>query len=309
LEEKLKILKNVLGSCYQNGSEYLFYCSKCKHHKKKLSVNIEKNTFKCWVCDYASYNIRTLIRSSGTSKDLIQWDDISGTVDISAFDTLFQAESIEREQQIELPEEMISLTGDNLPYSAIYAKNYLNERGISKQDIIDWKIGFCPDGEYSGRIIVPSFGNSGHANYFVARTYENKYPPYLNPSASKNIIFNELFVDFDEDIIITEGAFDAIVAGKNSIPLLGSTLRERSRLTQKIVQYGSRVYLALDPDAQEKELKIVQMLINYGIETYKIDITPYKDVGEMHREVFLQKKREAHFVSFDSLLTHRISNI
>ena len=137
MEEKLRILKNALGSYYQNGTEYLFYCSKCKHHKKKLSVNIEKNTFKCWVCDYASYNIRTLIKSTGTGKDLIQWDDLSDNVDLSAFDFLFEEKcSIEEEQQLSLPKEMISLISDNLPYSAMYAKNYLKDRGVTKKDII-----------------------------------------------------------------------------------------------------------------------------------------------------------------------------
>ena len=310
MEEKLKILKNVLGGYYQNGSEYLFYCSKCRHHKKKLSVNIEKNTFKCWVCDYASYNIRTLIKSSGSGKDLIQWDDLSGKVDLSEFDLLFEERStVEDEQQVPLPNEMISLTSSDLPYSAIYAKNYLKERGITKKDIIDWKIGFCSEGDYAGRLIIPSFGLSGYANYFVARSYQNQYPPYLNPPVSKNIIFNELFVDFDDDIIIVEGVFDAIVAGTNAIPLLGSSLRATSKLMQNIIKNNIKVYLALDPDAEEKEMRIIQMMMKYGIATYKIDVSPYNDIGEMSKEVFLEKKNDAHLIGFDNFLSHKLRKI
>ena len=55
---------------------------------------------------------------------------------------------------------------------------------------------------------------------------------YLNPPADRDIIFNELYIDWDSDIILVEGAFDAIKAGPNSIPLLGSTLREESSLFQ-----------------------------------------------------------------------------
>ena len=307
MEEKLRILKNVLGSYHQNGAEYLFYCSKCRHHKKKLSVNIKKNTFKCWVCDYASYNIRALIKSTGTGKDLIQWDDLFDTVDLSAFDLLFEEKcKIEEEQQLSLPKEMVSLTLDNLPYSAIYAKNYLKERGITTKDIIDWKIGFCSEGEYAGRLIIPSFGLSGYANYFVARSYSDQYPSYLNPSVSKDIIFNELFVDFDKDIIIVEGVFDAIIAGTNSIPLLGSSLRESSRLIQNIIKNNTKIYLALDPDAREKEAKIIQMMMKYGIEVYKINIDPYKDVGEMSKEEFLFKKKDADFIDFDNFISHKL---
>ena len=310
MEEKLKILKNVLGSCYQNGSEYLFYCSKCKHHKKKLSVNIEKNTFKCWVCDYASYNIRTLVKGSGTGRDLIQWDDLSGKVDLSEFDLLFEERStVEDEQRVSLPSEMVSLTSSDLPYSAIYAKNYLKDRGITSKDIMDWKIGFCSEGDYAGRLIVPSFGLSGHANYFVARSYNNQYPPYLNPSVSKNIIFNELFVDFDDDVILVEGVFDAIVAGTNAIPLLGSSLRTNSKLMQNIIKNNTAVYLALDPDAEEKELRIIQMMMKYGVATYKINVSPYSDVGEMSKEVFLEKKNNAHLIGFDNFLSHKLRKI
>ena len=43
-----------------------------------------------------------------------------------------------------------------------------------------------------------------------------------------------LYLDWDKDITIVEGVFDAIVAG-NAIPLLGSTLRENSYIFQKIV--------------------------------------------------------------------------
>ena len=310
MEEKLRILKNVLGGYYQNGAEYLFYCSKCRHHKRKLSVNVEKNTFKCWVCDYASYNIRTLVKSAGVGKDLIEWDDLFGQVDLSAFDFLFEEKTrTEDEQQLALPKEMISLAADDLPYSAIYAKNYLKERGITKKDIINWKIGFCPEGDYAGRLIIPSFGLSGYANYFVARSYNNQYPPYLNPSVSKDIIFNELFIDFDSDIVIVEGAFDAIVAGTNAVPLLGSSLRETSKLMQNIIKNNTEIYLALDPDAEEKEIKIIQMMMKYGIRTYKIDVSPYKDVGEMSKEAFREKKKDAHLINFDNLLSHKLRKI
>ena len=41
--KKRKILNEVLGGSYRSSHEYLYHCPKCKHHKKKLSVNIDKN--------------------------------------------------------------------------------------------------------------------------------------------------------------------------------------------------------------------------------------------------------------------------
>lgn len=41
--EKLKLIKDILGKGYASGEEHLFHCPYCKHHKRKFSVNIEKN--------------------------------------------------------------------------------------------------------------------------------------------------------------------------------------------------------------------------------------------------------------------------
>ena len=106
--------------------------------------------------------------------------------------------------------------------------------------------------EYGSRIVIPSFGSSGYPNYFVARTYCESRLKYKNPPASKNIVFNDLFINWNTDLTIVEGVFDAIVAG-NAVPILGSTLRTDSDLLKKIVRHDTPCYIALDPDAAAKE--------------------------------------------------------
>ena len=69
-------------------------------------------------------------------------------------------------QKLELPPEFKSLATDNLPATALYATKYLAKRGISKSDIIKWKIGFCFEGEFRNRIIIPSFDEEGDCSYF-----------------------------------------------------------------------------------------------------------------------------------------------
>ena len=119
---------------------------------------------------------------------------------------------------------------------------------------------------------------------------------YKNPAASKDIIFNHLYLDFDEDMVIVEGAFDAIISGPNSVPLLGSTIREESRLFQEIVKKDTAVYIALDSDAQKKEDRIIKLLLKYGIEVYKVDTSGYEDVGVMPKELFNKRKNEASLI-------------
>ena len=106
----------------------------------------------------------------------------------------------------------------------------------------------------------------------------------MNPRVKKNnMIFNQLYVDFENDVVITEGVFDAVVAGPNSIPILGSTLKEGSKL-------------------------IIEMLLRYDIELYKVDVSSHDDVAEMGRQEFLERKKQASFLDSENYLLYRISN-
>tara|TARA_Y100000310_G_C20696547_1_gene826126 strand:+ start:962 stop:1903 length:942 start_codon:yes stop_codon:yes gene_type:complete len=303
-DKKLKILTSILGGFYRSGNELLFYCPRCEHHKQKLSVNVEKNVFKCWVCDWRGKDIYRIVRRYGVYDQKHDWRALTSTVDVENFtSTLFGEPVCRKKQKLDLPEEFSSLTKKKLPPTAIYPMNYLSSRGISKDDIVRWKIGYCDEGDYAGRIIVPSFDDDGDVNYFIARSYDRSWPKYLNPkNAEKNIVFNELFLDFDEDLVLVEGVFDAIAAGPNSVPILGSTLREDHLLVQKIIENDTTIYTGLDFDAKKKELHIIKLLLKYDIEIYKIDTQGYDDVGTMAKSVFRERKQSATLVNNENYL-------
>jgi len=300
--EAKRILNEVLGYFKESGQELLFKCPSCNHHKRKLSVNLDKNAFKCWICDYRGRNLRRLVRRHGSYVQLSKWDKITNRFDLANFADLFMDQSDREEEiKVELPQEFRTLTSKDRPLISNPAFRYLRERGLSKDDILKWKIGYCYEGQYRNRIIIPSFNDDGDTNYFIARSYSGDSYKYKNPRASKNIVFNELFVDWDQDLVIVEGVFDAIVAG-NAVPILGSTLRADSRLIQKIVYNDTPVYIALDPDAEAKERKIIQTLLKYDIELYKIDVSGYEDVGSMPKEIFERRKQQASFIDNDNYL-------
>ena len=308
--KKLKILSDILGSYYSSKDEYLFFCPKCDHHKRKLSINLEKDAFKCWVCDFSGRSIQRLVRKYGDYRKRLDWKEFTNSVDVLSFtDQLFLEDPEEQEQTIKLPEEFVSLVNDALPYDSLYPRNYLKSRGITKQDILKWKIGYCSAGKFAGRVIVPSFNLSGYCNYFTARTYRDNWKKYLNPETSRDIIFNHLYLDFDDDLILVEGTFDAIVAGFNSVPLLGSTLREGSRLFQEIVKNDTTVYIALDGDAEKKAKRLIKKLLEYGIETHKINLGSYSDVGEMTKEEFQKRKSKAEVMNPEHYLLSEILKI
>jgi DNA primase len=306
-DKKLKILTNVLGTHYRSNNEFLFVCPYCTHRKRKFSVNIDKGYYKCWVCDTRGKNLYRVVRRFGTNHDKARWRELTSTIEYDKLEDLF-AEKVEEKQILEMPEGFVSLANKELPPTGFAARNYLRKRGISKQDIVWWKMGYCSSGDYEGRIIIPSFDDDGDLNYFVSRSYDRKvYPKYKNPPASKNIVFNDLFVDWSSDIILVEGVFDALVAGRNAVPVLGSTLTYNSSLLQKIVKEDAGVYVALDPDAKKKELEIIKTLLDFDIEVWKVDIGDNEDVGSMEKERFQKCLENATLITSDNYLMLTLS--
>ena len=298
--EKQKILTDILGSYkrFTNGEMY-FHCPFCEHHKKKLAIRLSHG-FHCWVCDARGKNIYRIIRKFGSYSHRQKWLELDGKLNLSDFDTLFE-ELVEEKQKVDLPEDFISLCNRRLPLSSQRPLEYLLSRGLTKRDIFRWKAGFSKQGRYGGRIIIPSFDNRGDVNYFIARSYVGHKKRYLNPPCGRDIVFNELFIDWDEPVVLVEGVFDAIVAGDNAIPILGSTLREKSKLFQALVRHDTPVFLGLDPDADKKTRQMIKSMLQYDLELYTIPIDEHLDVGDMTRGEFKERKNNATLVDHDEL--------
>ena len=300
LEDKKRIVTNILGSYHQKGEEFLYHCPYCNHHKKKMSINFSKNMAKCWICDTRHKNIYRIVRKFGSYQQREKYRELQGMVDLSDFEQLFKEyNEIEDKQIIELPKEFISLCNKDLPMHSTEPLRYLSSRGLTRLDILKWKIGYCKEGRYAGRILIPSFDMDGDCNYFIARSYVGHSYRYLNPPADRDLVFNELMVDWDEPIILVEGVFDAIAAGQNAIPILGSTLREDSRLFQAIAIHDTPVYMALDYDAEKKSEWIIKSMLRYDLEVHKVPIDD-EDVGEMGKQKFKERLFSARKIEDDT---------
>jgi DNA primase len=311
MQEKIRIISNVLGKSYKSSGELLFRCPYCKSNKHKFSVNLEKNVYKCWVCDTRGRDLYRIVRRFGSFTDLESWKAVSGVrVNLSEFDLLFSPEESESEkvQIIEMPPEFKTLTSKKIDDEGKKVLQYLNSRSVNSSDILKWKMGYCPSGEYRKRIIIPSFDDRGNMSYFVARSYSGDYMRYKNPPASRNIIFNELYLDFDMEITLVEGVFDAIKAN-NAVPILGSTIREDSRLFRKIIKHDTPVLLALDPDAKRKSNATKQKLLKYGIEVREVKYKDNKDIGDMSKDEVKNLSTVAPFISGNDQLIEAISAI
>jgi len=173
--------------------------------------------------------------------------------------------------------------------------NYLISRGITERDIWFYKLGVSAQPGFSRRIIFPSFDDEGKLNFVVTRAVDNYViPKYLNCNVDRNdIVFNELFIDWSDDVTVVEGPFDMIKASYNAVPLLGSGLSESSILFKRIVENKSTVYLSLDSDAKKKTGRIAKLLTSFDCCVNIIPMGSFADVGEMTPAQFLERKNHA----------------
>ena len=190
-----------------------------------------------------------------------------------------------------------------------HAFKFLRKRGITPDDIIKYNIGFCKDGKYGGRVIIPSYDEMGKLNYFIARDYKDEASQkYKNPPvASKEIIGWELFINWDAPIILVEGIFDALTIKRNVIPLFGKVLHDK--LMQKLVMSSvNRIYIALDQDARRDALRQAEKLMSYGKEVYMVELEG-KDANEIGFEAFLNTIEQTQPLTFQSLLEKKLQLI
>jgi len=297
-------IENILGKSHKRAREnYAFHCPFCNHRKPKLEINMHtteegKNFWECWVCQTRGQSIRSLLKQLSTPKD--QAGEILKYLPKGSY-IEYTGLSI-----VEIPKEFQPLyLASSESYVANMVKKYLYERGLTDNDFIKYSIGYCTTGDYGGRVVIPSYSGSNQLNFFVARTYDRSYFKYKNPEASKDIIFFENLINWEQPIILCEGVFDAMAIKRNAIPILGKSIS--TSLYKKIITSKVKdIYIALDTDAKVRALEIGEKFLNQGKRVFLIDL-PDKDPSEMGFRAFTEHIQTAKELDLSSLMMHKLN--
>jgi DNA primase len=302
----INILDTTLGvGSSLKGNEQAHHCPFCNHHKKKLQVNLDTQRWHCWVCDSKGRSIQSLLRKLNVDiRDLNRLKDIYGEDDYTL------VEKDEYVAKLQLPSEFKQLhfkpKGFNPEYNQ--AINYLKERGITQADIVKYNIGYCSEGLYFGRVIVPSYDENGDLNYFVARSYyKEERMKYKNPPVNRDVIVFDNQINWNEPITLCEGVFDSFSIKRNCIPLLGKFLL--SKLKNKIIEKGVKeVTIILDSDAIADSTKHTDYFLKNGIKVRNI-IPTDMDAGEMGFKKVNELLKGAKQTGWDDLVLSKLNNI
>ena len=261
------------------------------HHKQKLQINVRTQKWHCWVSNTGGRTLFQLFKKVGASNQhLDELGELIGDL------PKYKEKNSKQIEIVKLPNEFQPLWNGGDSIVKRHALSYLYKRGITDSDILKYNIGYCDSGLYSNRIIIPSYDEDGNLNFFVGRDFYSSKMKYRNSPTTKDIIGFELFINWNEPIILCEGVFDAMAFKRNAIPLFGKTVMKK--LQKKIIDFGVRtIYLALDNDAINDAVKISENFINNGIEVKMMEFKE-KDPSETGFESLLyliNKTKETRF--------------
>ena len=303
----LPILHTYLGSSKKSSQRrghenHAFRCPFCNHQKHKLEVDLTTGQWHCWVCDAKGKTPYSLLKRLNVPK---------GTLALVRTSS-FSRERITKKEDpsfLQLPKDFTPLwkPGSGLYYDL--AKKYLlEERKVTETDILRYQIGFAIEHPYSEMIIVPSFGENGKLNYFIGRSFRNwAIKKHNGPEVDKDFIGFELLINWEEPVVLVEGAFDAIAVRRNAIPLFGKRINEKLK-TKILENKPKKLYIALDPDAIKDLQKTCEYFSQHGIETFKVDLKD-GDPAELGFEKFWNEVEKAKLIKEEDNFSEKIRNL
>ena len=295
-----RVLKSN-GTKLKKENEYMYWSPFVSHHKQKLQINIRNQNWHCWVSNTGGRTLFQLFKKVNASNQ--HFEELSELVEDF---TYFNKNKKTKDKEIvSLPKEFKPLWNGSDSIVKRHALSYLYKRGITDSDILKYNIGYCDSGLYSNRIIIPSYDSDGTLNFFVGRDFYNSKMKYRNSPTSKDIIGFDLFINWDEPIILCEGVFDAMAFKRNAIPLFGKTVMKT--LQKKIIESRVKnIYLALDNDAIVDATKISEYFINNGIKVKMMKFEE-KDPSETGFESLLYLISKTKQTKFSDLMRLKLN--
>jgi len=300
----INLLSRVIGNTgkqLKKSNEYMFWSPFISHHKPKLQINVQTQKWHCWVSNQGGHNLFQLFKKLKASKE--HFDELVELVG----DKKYVKRNTNKEDKkiVRLPNEFKPLWLDGNSIIRKHAIVYLKNRGITLVDIIRYGIGYCEEGLYANRIIVPSYSSDGELNYFVGRDIYEGGMKYKNPPVSKDVIGLDLFINWNEPIVLCEGVFDAIAIRRNAIPLFGKTI-PKSLMKKIYEKQVKQIYILLDSDAIMDSIKMTDSLMKNGINVYYVNLSE-EDPSDMGFKKVINLIKETKQTSFSDLMRMKLN--
>lgn len=221
--------------------EWVLVCPLCG--KSKLTVNLEKKAFHCWVCESASFSgrgglialIELLDGCTRFEAARMVLRAANPHVPVNFIDSqLAEQPKYERKTFVPIDPPPYWRYGQSSPDGIM---PYALKRGITLEDVRTFGLLWCDQGRYAHRMVFPVW-HEGVLVYWQARAmweeFEHpgpgKYIKSLNPprvegaAGSGDVLFNLHQAKGYRRVCVTEGPIDAIHVGPDAVCTFGKKI-------------------------------------------------------------------------------------
>jgi len=295
----------LLSSMAQKRDELIGKCPFHKESKSSFHASLTKNAFQCFGCkakgnilDFVCQKEGVELREAGIL--ISQWFGI-GNEPKAAPEGKNSAKKGAKDDQLAKEGEIINPPlRFALKLDSEHA--YLKERGLSRETIEYFGLGYCSKGLMKDRIAIPIHNEKGELVAYAGRwpgdppEGEGKYK--LPPGFQKHLVLFNLHRAIKEisgPLIVVEGFFDCFriwqAVFKNTIALMGSVLSKEQE--ELLTAQAKMIILVLDrDDAGRKATEEILFRLARRIFVRVIDLPSEGDQPDMVKEEELARLLE-----------------
>ena len=207
-----------------------------------------------------------------------------------------------KKKKVVLPEHHIPIIlGDD--EWAKRARAYLEKKRRLKVNNLALKgWGYCSEGEYKGRIIMPYY-KKGELIYFTSRQFINlqknkfKNPAFEDFGIGKEmVIYNEDALYLYRKCYVVESIMNAETLGDKAIAIGGKSI---SAYQKNIIMDSpvESLVIILDPDAKKEAFKLaLDLIIEKRIKI--LQLLPPNDVNDLGKKAILEMEKSSRYLSY-----------
>jgi hypothetical protein len=203
-----------------------------------------------------------------------------------------------------LPEWVVPV----IPRSRAY--KYLLKRGLTDDDIVAYRLG---EGilDDDCKVVIPSYDVHGVCEYWVARSLNPKNRiKYKNPPVPRrsHVGFLHLAMQHSKSIVLCEGVFSAMVAGRDAVAAYGKFVTTDQ--LHRIQQAGAtELIIALDGDALKETLETAGRAAKMGFTTSMVELPVDKDPADLGRVEFRKLLERKKLITSIGILRTRLGKL
>lgn len=281
---------DVKRATSKKGINYIITCPVC-HKKRKCWVTPSVGIYHCFRCD-----------SAGPIRDLV--GDTRVTLNTH---TRVETRPVRAMAEPGLLTSLTELASDHP------AINYIRKRGFDVKELNDvYGVKYCVEGrrfaeifDTTNTLIFPFWMNNKIVGWQARMLYTPddlteeecaamgynrdddgdwiRPPKYWTaPGVEKGkILYNYDWARQSQVVVVCEGVFDAIAAGKNAVAAFGKSVTDDQ--INMFKAYWDAAVLLLDPGDALEDMRKIHMALNTTIPSVIVMLQGYKDAGEAPR--------------------------